>query len=198
MAVKEVQEPEGIAFYNIKSGETHYAKLEPTIAAYINSSDVGINASRDQDFGWRLGADWVKRVRDFRRDPIQMQMLVNKNGGQKINTVQILYYLYGEELRAYEQEVEDNENPYEDEYQRQIDEGKVAPKASKPKAAPKPEVPAPDEDDITDLIDDAIVEDEQTTVGVDPAQEGADTTVKVENGKMTVPKNDGKTSTKQK
>lgn len=185
MAVKELQEPEGIAFYNVKSGETHYAKLEPTIAAYINSSDMGINASRDQDFGWKLGADWVKRVRDFRRDTLQMQILTSKNSGQKPNTVQILYYLYGEDLRAYEEEVVENENPYEDEYQRQINEGKTeAPKAAKPKAAPKPEVPADDTDDISDLIDDAIVEDEQaapaqpTTVGVDPAKPGADKTVK--------------------
>lgn len=193
MAVKEIQEPKGIAFYNVKSGETHYAKLEPTIAAYINSSDMGINASRDQDFGWKLGADWVKRVRDFRRDTLQMQILTSKNSGQKPSTVQILYYLYGEELRAYEEEVVENENPYEDEYQRQIAEGKTTPaaKTSKPKAAPKPEVPADDADDISDLIDDAIVEDEQaapaqpTTVGVDPAKPGADKSVEAKPAKPT-------------
>ena len=187
MAVKEIQEPQGIAFYNVKSGETHYAKLEPTIAAYINSSDMGINASRDQDFGWKLGADWVKRVRDFRRDTLQMQILTSKNSGQKPSTVQILYYLYGEELRAYEEEVVENENPYEDEYQRQINEGKATPagKTSKPKAAPKPELPAEDEDDITDLIDEAIIEDEQAAPAV----------VKNDAGKLDTPASDGKTST---
>jgi hypothetical protein len=179
MAVKEIQEPQGIAFYNVKSGETHYAKLEPTIAAYINSSDMGINASRGQDFGWKLGADWVKRVRDFRRDTLQMQILTSKNSGQKPSTVQILYYLYGEDLRAYEEEVVENENPYEDEYQAQIAEGKATPakKASKPKAAPVAPVDD-EEDDISDLIDDAIVEDEQVTTGVDPAKEGGDKSVK--------------------
>lgn len=175
-----IEEPQGIAFFNVKSGETHYAKLEPTIAAYINSSDMGINASRDQDFGWKLGADWVKRVRDFRRDPIQMQILTSKNGGQKPNTVQILYYLYGEDLRAYEEEVEENENPFEDDYQNQINEGKAAPKAT-PETPKVPTATEPDDDpdDITDMIDEAIVEEEasQPTQGVDPAKSGADKTI---------------------
>ena len=45
----ETNEPKGIGFYNIKTGKTNYAKLEPQIQAYINSSDMGINASRGQD-----------------------------------------------------------------------------------------------------------------------------------------------------
>ena len=143
----KLEEPKGIAFFNVKSGETHYCKLEPTVAAYINSSDMGINASRGQDFGWKLSAEWVKSVKSFRRDTTQMQILAARNGGQKPTTVQILYYLYGEELRAYEEEVEENENPFEEQYQRDI--------AGKPTEAPQVKE---DYSDISDLVDDADLE----------------------------------------
>lgn len=116
----ELQEPKGIGFFNIKSGETHYLKLEAQIQAYINSSDMGINASRGQDFGWRLDPEWVKRVKAFRRDATQMSILASKNSGQKPTTVQILYYLYGEQLRAFEEVLEENENPYEEQYLQDI------------------------------------------------------------------------------
>lgn len=158
-----IEEPKGIPFYSIKSGETHYAKLEPTIAAYLNSSDLGINASRGQDYGWRLGADWVKRIKAFRRNQTQMSILTAKNGGQKPTTIQILYYMYGEELANYYEEQEENENPFEDDYQDQIsgrtDEGKT-PTATQPKALADFQE---DEDDISDLIDDVLTEGEGDT-----------------------------------
>lgn len=112
--------PKGIGFYNIKSGETRYAQLEAQIQAYINSSDIGINASRDQDFGWRLSPEWVKAVKAFRRDEPKMAFLVSKNGGQKVTTVQILYAIYGEQLRAASERAEENENPFEEEYLQNI------------------------------------------------------------------------------
>ena len=60
MSNKVIEEPKGISFFSIRTGETHYGKLEPTIAAYLNSSDLGINASRGQDYGWRLSPEWVQ------------------------------------------------------------------------------------------------------------------------------------------
>lgn len=118
-----VAEPKGIGFFNIKSGDTHYCKLEPTIAAYINSSDMGINASRDQDFGWRLDPSWVKKVRNFRNDENKMDTLAAKlrlEDGVFPSTIQILYYLYGREVRAYLQRVKEDDTPFEDQYQRDI------------------------------------------------------------------------------
>lgn len=138
------EEPKGIGFFNIKSGDTHHAKIEPTIAAYINSSDMGINASRGQDYGWRLEPDWVKRVKAFRRDTMQMQILSARSNGQKPTTVQILYYLYGEELRAYNEDLEEHENPFEEQYQKDI--------ANKPS---KSETSAPALDEIPEEVDEA-------------------------------------------
>lgn len=160
----QVEEPKGIPFFSIATGETHYCKLEPTIAAYINSSDMGINASRGQDYGWRLGADWVKRIRAFKRDRNQVSILTAKNSGQKPTTVQILYHLYGEELAEYFESMEEFENPYEEQYRDSIagggavktEDGKIIPAA----LADFLNEDIEDEDDITDLIDDAVVEDE--------------------------------------
>lgn len=201
-----VQEPAGIAFFSVKSGETHYCKLEPTIQAYINSSDMGINASRGQDYGWRLDPTWVKRVRAFRRDSLQMSILTAKNDGRKPTTTQILYYLYGQELADFYEAQEENENPFEEEYQRRISSGDIP----ATEAAPEPALPQAladfqdaqpdDDDDLSDLVD---VDDEDlepgepetpavpdttskpaettpapaTSTAVDPAKPGADKTV---------------------
>jgi hypothetical protein len=114
------KEPEGIAFFNIKSGDTHYAKLEPQIQAYINSSDMGINASRNQDYGWRLAPEWVKAVKAFRRDNSKMAVLASRNDGRKVTTTQILYYLYGEQIRNYKDIAEEEANPFEEKYLQDI------------------------------------------------------------------------------
>jgi len=139
----ENNQPKGIGFFNIKSGETHYARMEPQIQAYINSSDLGINASRGQDFGWRLEPEWVKRVKDFRRNETKMEFLTTRNGGQKVTTTQILYAIYGEQLRAAQEQADEHESPFEEEYLSEIS-SKPEPKSE---AAIKPAV----EDDLDDL-----------------------------------------------
>lgn len=132
--------PQGVAFYNIKTGETHYLRLEAQIQGYINSSDMGVNASRGQDFGWRLAPDWVRKVRDYRNDEDKMERLITKNGGRRPSTPQILYEIYGAQVRQYEQKLEDDENPYEDEYLNQI--------SSTPRQA---QVDAPEYDEPVEL-----------------------------------------------
>lgn len=118
-----MKEPKGIAFFNIKTGDTHYCRLEPTIQAYINSSDMGINASRGQDFGWRLDKEWVKKVREFRKDNTKMANLSAKlrlGEEESPNLIQILYAIYGEQLRTARIESQEHESPYEQEYLESI------------------------------------------------------------------------------
>lgn len=162
----QLAEPEGIPFFSIKSGETHHCKLEPTIAAYINSSDMGINASRDQDYGWRLDPEWVRKIRAFKRDSLQMSILTAKNSGQKPNATQILYYIYGEQLARYYESQEEFENPFEEAYLAAIASGSsvkdAADKAGMPQALADFRATVGDEDDdLSDLIDDTIVADEE-------------------------------------
>ncbi len=118
--------PKGIGFFNIKSGETHYAQLEPQIQAFINSSDMGINASRGQDFGWRLEPEWVKKVKAFRKDEAKMEALVSRNSGQTPTTTQILYTIYGAQLRAAQQILEEGDSPFEESYLQQISSNSAA------------------------------------------------------------------------
>lgn len=172
------QEPEGIKFFSIRTGETHFGKLEPTISAYINSSDLGINASRGQDYGWRLHPEWVKKIRDFRKDRNQMSILTAKNGGQKPTLTQILYYMYGEQLQQWFEAQEDNENPYEEAYAEALSSGKFSnvDEQGNPQlpqaladflAANDDDEEISEDDDITDLIDDVITEDETTELTED-------------------------------
>lgn len=143
----EDNQPKGIAFFSVKTGETRYARLEAQIQAYLNSSDIGINASRGQDFGWRLAPDWVKAVKDFRRNEVKMETLSTRNGGQKVTTVQILYAIYGEQLRAAEERAEEGESPFEEEYLQNIASPKTEPvvEPSVPNEAPE-QVDAPPTD----------------------------------------------------
>lgn len=185
-----VQEPQGIPFYSVKTGETHFCKLEPTISAYINSSDMGINASRGQDYGWRLHPDWVKKVKAFKRDRTSMSILTAKNDGRKPTTTQILYYMYGEELQNYYEEVEENENPFEETYLAAINSGLPIEAAVEESGMPKALADfrnTEDEDDIADLIDDVMDDEDEDagndepTTGVDLVEKGGDKTVETTN-----------------
>lgn len=121
--MSSLKEPDGIEFFSIKTGETLYGKLEPTIAALINSSDMGINASRGQDFGWKLGAKWVKKVDTFSRDEDKMDTLAVKlrlEDGDTPSTIQILYYIYGREVRKYLQRLKDDDTPFAQQYQEDL------------------------------------------------------------------------------
>lgn len=140
-------QPKGIGFYNIKSGETRYAQLEAQIQGYINSSDIGINASRDQDFGWRLSPEWVKAVKMYRRNEQKMAFLTERNGGQKVTTTQVLYAIYGEQLRAAQERADENENPFEEEYLQAI--------STKPDPTlPEPAIEDADLDNLNEGADD--------------------------------------------
>lgn len=151
----ENNQPKGIGFFNIKSGETHYARLEPQIQAYINSSDMGINASRDQDFGWRLQPEWVKKVKIFRRNETKMQFLTDRNGGQKVTTPQILYAIYGEQLRAAQERADEEESPFEEEYLSEI--------SNKPEMADPESIPS-DVNDLNDLSEEDLLPAEPTSI----------------------------------
>ena len=171
-----LEEPKGIAFYSIRTGETHFGKLEPTIAAYLNSSDLGINASRGQDYGWRLAPDWVQKVREFRRDQTQMSILTAKNGGQKPTVVQILYYMYGRELQEFYESQEDNENPFAEKYARMIANGGIDPEdpiddGNVPAALADFLAVEDDDEDMADLIDDVMEQDDQPAAEEAPATE---------------------------
>ena len=81
---------------------------------------MGINASRGQDFGWRLSPEWVKMVKNFKAEPEKMERLTDRNGGKEPTTPQILYTIYGEQMRVYLQRKRDEDTPFEEEYLQNI------------------------------------------------------------------------------
>lgn len=112
--------PNGVPFYNISSDETHYAKLPATISAYINSSDMGVNASKGQDYKWRLAPEWVKRLRQFRQSTSSMRALRIELGHDEISDINILNHLYSEQVRAWHEAQQQEETPYLDKYLDQV------------------------------------------------------------------------------
>lgn len=160
-------QPKGIGFFNIKTGKTHYAQMEAQIQAYINSSDMGINASRDQDFGWRLEPEWVKAVKAFRRNETKMEALTTRNGGQRVTTPQILYAIYGEQLRAAQERADENEAPFEEKYLSDI--------SSKAEPKSEPAIKSDIEDNLDDLdFDEEGVDDGNTDTPTDSAEDTAE------------------------
>lgn len=131
--------PKGIPFFSTRTGETNYAKSGAQIQAYINSSDMGINASRGQDFGWKLDAEWVKKIRAFKEDEDKMDTLSAKlrlEEGASPTDIQILHYIYGRQVRAYLQRSKANSNPYEQDYYMKLQgnaEEKVTETVEEPK-----------------------------------------------------------------
>jgi hypothetical protein len=127
--MEENEQPKGIGFYSVETGETRYAQLDAQIQAYINSSDLGINASRGQDFGWRLSPDWVKMVRAFRADETKMDNLAAKlrlEDDQLPSLTQILYAIYGQQLRVAKSHAQGKEKPFEQDYLSAIGEEEPA------------------------------------------------------------------------
>lgn len=64
-----------ITFFNEKTGQVVKLSREPQIAAFINSSDMSINASQGQNKGWKLDVDDKLRIEEMRQDPAIVQRI---------------------------------------------------------------------------------------------------------------------------
>lgn len=102
-----------IEFVNIKSGER--VKLEDPhhIGAYLNSSDLGVNSNKGQDFGWRLAPEIVVRIEEMSQDGELLDKLATRLGVGVdevtiIHLVQHISALAGNELRMKEAAEERN------------------------------------------------------------------------------------------
>ncbi len=64
-----------IEFVNIKTGARVQLTRPAQITAFINSSDLGVNSNKGQDFGWRLSEDLVNKIEDMRDDGYVLQQI---------------------------------------------------------------------------------------------------------------------------
>ena len=109
----------GIDFFNIKTGETIYVRRDAQIKALIESSDMGVN--RQSDMGWRLGKEWVGKLRVARQDRQLMQDLAVKYGGNEVTDRDLMVAVYSREQNAERQAKRyENDAPYEQEYLESI------------------------------------------------------------------------------
>lgn len=112
-----------IDWFNVETGERVYTKRPAQIKALINSSDLGVN--RQSDKGWRLGKEWVKKLRAAYNDKALMSELSKASGGE-VTDVQVLIALFDRESAAEKQaEARDNIAPFEQEYLESLKEQPV-------------------------------------------------------------------------
>ena len=121
-----------ISFTRLKDGEvitfsanTDTNARQAQIAAFINSSDLGPNSDRGQDFTWRLSPEIVVEVNSIKRDP-KILTEISRNIGLYIEDIQIQHIInyliekYDAEAAA-EQGLEDDNLPFEGQYKAQIE-----------------------------------------------------------------------------
>lgn len=67
-----------VKFFNIKSGETQVAEIEPHITAMWASSDRSPNITQGQDFGWRLAPEIVVELKRIKQDQNQLMIIAQR------------------------------------------------------------------------------------------------------------------------
>lgn len=146
-----------INFFNIKTGERVSLSRPHQIGAYINSSDLSVNAALGQDFGWRLAPEVIVKLDEFRSDTRTLEDIARRIGTDvseltTIHLVQHISYLddLGQKIEAQrEARTPKFQNAYEDEIARrraELDrEWNEVPADEKPKAPVVTENPV-DED----------------------------------------------------
>ena len=120
-----------ITFENIRSGEvvSFDGSMDPNarqahLAAYLNSSNMSPNASKGQDFGWRLAPEIIVKIDNIKQDLPTLDMLSRRLGVpvDEIRDFHILNYVaeqdFAAESMTKRQTVEDSS--HEDDYKARI------------------------------------------------------------------------------
>lgn len=113
----------GIKFFNINTNESVTLELQPQIAAFINSSNLGVNATRGMDKGWRIAPELVVEVEVFRDDMSRMRQLSERISVpvDGITIPDILFFLAEEEdMRQHREAIIEDKGRYEDSYEKMI------------------------------------------------------------------------------
>jgi hypothetical protein len=130
-----------IIFENIDTGETMGvdrqtggANYEAKLSALINSSNMGINADRGQDKGWRLSAEQQALIEQWEQEPGMIEKV-----SEHTKTIQddlthanfLSYLLYQQELgKSPEQAAVAERREKELDYEKRVAKLKVKTKES--------------------------------------------------------------------
>lgn len=133
----------GIKFERITDGTIVEVERPAQVAALVNSSDLGINASRGQDHGWRLAPEVVSEIDDIKGDMSALQSIAREKGiaVQDITTYHVVDYIFSQQQAAKALADESaNKNPaFQESYEARIRAQREA-KAKPAEEAKKPVV----------------------------------------------------------
>lgn len=91
-----------IEFVNIKSGERVKLTRPHQIGAFINSSDLHVNSTKGQDFGWRLAPSVIVRLDAMRQDVVLLEEISRRTGVpvDELTTIHLVQHISYEENLA--------------------------------------------------------------------------------------------------
>ena len=125
----DIEYPDKYEFFNVKTGETRILKasgpyVKHMINGFILSSNLGRNASRGQDFGWRLAKDTLQVVKKAQSNPVIMREIatakgVNPRGVRLPDLIEFLVDSYNNTLQA-QQIAEEEEPRFQAEYEASL------------------------------------------------------------------------------
>ena len=111
-----------ITFFNINSGERKVVDTEPLIAAFYNSGDQHANSTLGQDFGWRLDADTLLRIKEIQSDFQLMNRIAStfQLPLDGVSKTDIVRWISLEDARKSAAERQEQTGKFEREYQERI------------------------------------------------------------------------------
>lgn len=126
-----------IKFFNIKTGETRVIDpslidptfVEPAISALYNSGNLHVNATRGQDFGWRLSPETIKRIRDIKIDDVLMNRIATsiQRPLEDITEADILTWIAKDDARKEAAKNQQAEGDFSAQYEEELRALNVAP-----------------------------------------------------------------------
>lgn len=121
--------PDKYEFFNVKTGEVRILKASGPYAkhminGFILSSNLSRNASRGQDFGWRLARPTLEVVKKAQSNPTIMREIatakgVNPRGVRLPDLIEFLVDSHNNNLQA-EQIAEDEQPRFQAEYEASL------------------------------------------------------------------------------
>ncbi len=184
-----------IKFFNVKTGETRTLDpstmdpqfIEPAIAALYNSGNLHVNATRGQDFGWRIAPETIKRIRDIKRDDMLISRIASVTSilPENISDTDILTWIVKDDARKEAIKNEATEEDFSGQYEDELRKVGASPKEYNPSdeipnkpLPPAPEKEAETEEDLEKQAAEAAKRNEPTEAEKKKAQEEEDRLMK--------------------
>ena len=130
-----------IEFVNIRTGERRSLERPHQIAAFLNSTDLHVNSTKGQDFGWRLEESLVARIDEMREDAELLERISKSTGVpvDELTTIHLVQEISNEQALREKVAARNSErNPaFKEQYEERIKQIKSG-KAEKPAVAKAP------------------------------------------------------------